>query len=291
LSNLGDKELVSVVIPSYNHENYIVSALGSVAQQTYPNLELVIIDDGSLDETLAIADEWSSSPDVDARFSAVRLLKNHTNLGAHASINRGIHESTGSIISLMNSDDIYHPERITKLVDIMGSRKTEFAFSKVLAVDDNTEEIPPWQLPLSLQNVFDFADVVESNFPALSFGFLAQNMAISTGNFVFRRNLYEKIGPFKPLLYVHDWEFIVRAIFECEPAYLSEELYFYRIHSNNSFSRLAHVGEVEGLIVAETFYRMAQNKIPKNMLAPVPYNWPTVLEIYREKLLMLNKVL
>ncbi|SMF95048.1 Glycosyltransferase involved in cell wall bisynthesis [Methylomagnum ishizawai] len=288
MSNPADHELVSVVIPAYKHASYIVAALSSVAEQTYPNLELVIVDDCSPDATLEVAAEWLSSPEVDSRFASVLLLKNETNSGAHASINRGILESKGAVISLMNSDDLYHPERISKLVAAIKINRTEFAFSRVRAIDDDNMAIPPWRLPDSLRNVFDFADQVSANFPALSFGFLAQNMAVSTGNFVFKRELYERIGQFKPLLYVHDWEFVLRAIFECEPAYVDEDLYLYRIHNTNSFSQLSHVGEIEGLIVAELFYRLSRNKAIRNILAPVPDNWPTVWEIYKERLLMLN---
>ncbi len=288
MSSQNSNSLVSVIIPAYKHADYIAAALTSVARQTYPHIELVVVDDCSPDATLEVTVDWLSSPEMDSRFTSIRLLKNEINSGAHASINRGIRESSGGIISLMNSDDLYHPERISKLVDAMIGQQTDFAFSKVMAIDDDDSCIPPWLLPDSLRNVFDFADWANCNLPSLSFGFLAQNMAISTGNFVFTRNLYDRIGPFKPLLYVHDWDFILRTIFECEPAYVAEELYLYRIHSTNSFSQLEHVGEVEGLIVSETFFRMARNKLLRNSLAPVPENWPVVWEIYKDRLLMVN---
>jgi glycosyltransferase involved in cell wall biosynthesis len=288
LSSSNTQELVSVVVPAYKHENYIVDTLESIAKQTYENLELVLVDDCSPDRTVATAAEWLCSPQAEDRFASVRLLRNDRNSGAHFSLNRGILEAKGSILSLMNSDDLYHPDRITKLVNAMNTENTEFAFSKVIPVDDTGKYVPPWRLPDTLQNVFDFADQVEANFPSISFGFLAQNMAVSTGNFVFRRDLYARIGSFKPLLYVHDWEFIIHMIFECEPAYVPEELYLYRIHGTNSFSQLAHVAEVEGLIIAEKFYRLSQDKRPKNNMAPVCENWPEVLNVFKDRLLIMN---
>lgn len=274
-------ETVSIVIPAYKHESFIIETLESVKSQIYPHLELIVVDDRSPDRTLELAAEWLSTPANRSRFTSVKLLRNERNSGAHASINRGIAESSGSIVSLLNSDDLYHPQRTTKLVSALAQEGTDFAFSKVLPVNDDGDVIPPWKLPDQLKGVFDFADRVWCNFPSLSFGFLAQNMAVSTGNFVFRRELYHRIGPFKHLLYVHDWEFLLRVILECEPAYVPEELYLYRIHSANSFSQLGNVAEVEGLIVSETFYRNVQRSPTRNALAPVHDNWPEVWEMLR----------
>ena len=61
-------DLVSVVVPAYNHELFIVEALDSVYRQTYPNIELIFIDDQSKDESLMVATEWAGNVDVRKRF-------------------------------------------------------------------------------------------------------------------------------------------------------------------------------------------------------------------------------
>src|SRR6478672_13790646 len=99
--------LVSVVVPSYRHERFIAAALASVNAQSYPNIELLVIDDASPDGTFAAAGAWASAADAEGRFHRFRLERNADNLGAHGSINRGCIASAGTYIAILNSDDLF----------------------------------------------------------------------------------------------------------------------------------------------------------------------------------------
>ena len=94
---------VSVVIPSYNHAAYIREAVDSVLSQSLSDLELIVVDDGSQDESLDILAGYS-----DRRFHLYTQL----NQGAHAAINRGLHAAAGDYLAILNSDDAYHPQRL-----------------------------------------------------------------------------------------------------------------------------------------------------------------------------------
>ncbi|HAT4122599.1 glycosyltransferase family 2 protein [Clostridium perfringens] len=104
--------LVSVVMSVYNGEKYLKEAIESILNQTYKNIEFIIIDDGSTDESLNIIKEYL----VDNR---VKLLENVSNKGLIYSLNKGIEESKGKYIIRMDCDDISNLNRIEKQVKYM----------------------------------------------------------------------------------------------------------------------------------------------------------------------------
>lgn len=105
-----DRPLVSVVVPAYNVERYIGATLESVLSQTYRELEIVMVNDGSTDSTREIAARFAGE---DGR---VRLV-DRPNGGLIAARNTGISASSGSLVALLDGDDIWHPEKIERQVD------------------------------------------------------------------------------------------------------------------------------------------------------------------------------
>ncbi|GAB3099270.1 hypothetical protein GCM10027159_21750 [Lysobacter terrae] len=221
--------------------------------QTYSNIELLVIDDASPDGTFAAAGNWASSVDAEERFHRFRLERNGANLGAHGSINRGCSASSGEYIAILNSDDLFHPQRIERMVERLESSRAGLGFSRVVPIDDAGKLVSPAALPKQLLGAFYAADHAQANSPSLVDALAGQNLAISTGNLIFSRDIYAEVGPFADLAYVHDWDFIRRASLLSEPVYVPEDLYLYRIHGSNSFSALAHVAELETHIVQARF--------------------------------------
>ncbi len=101
-----DKPLVSVVIPTYNRANTIKRCIDSVLNQTYKNIEVIVVDDGSTDKTKEVVDSYE-----DPR---VRYISYRTNRGANYARNTGIKKGKGELIALQDSDDAWHPEKIEK---------------------------------------------------------------------------------------------------------------------------------------------------------------------------------
>src|SRR5262249_5004591 len=101
---------LSIVLPSYNHAAFIADAVRSALSQTYRDFELIVVDDGSTDETLHVLAGFR-----DAR---IRILT-QANRGAHAAINRGLTEAAGRYLAILNSDDMLHPERFATLLPVL----------------------------------------------------------------------------------------------------------------------------------------------------------------------------
>ena len=104
--------LVSIIIPVYNVKEYLAEALDSVVNQTYRNLEIIIIDDGSTDGSGAICNEYA------ARDARIRLIRQE-NKGLSAARNAGLEVMTGEAAAFLDSDDAYHPDYIAGLVGTM----------------------------------------------------------------------------------------------------------------------------------------------------------------------------
>ncbi|HJH30789.1 MAG TPA: glycosyltransferase family 2 protein [Methanosarcinaceae archaeon] len=98
------KPKVSIIIPSYNNGKYIGSAISSALNQTYPNIEVIIVDDNSNDGTKEILNELINSNLI--------CIFNKNNVGASASKNIAIRRSSGEYIAILDSDDVYSKQKI-----------------------------------------------------------------------------------------------------------------------------------------------------------------------------------
>lgn len=105
--------LVSILLPCYNAETYIATALASIIQQHYTNLEIIVIDDHSNDGTLVVLQRLA---DCDQR---IRLFKNVQNLGLIKTLNIGLKLAKGDYVARMDADDICHPNRIRKQISFL----------------------------------------------------------------------------------------------------------------------------------------------------------------------------
>jgi glycosyltransferase involved in cell wall biosynthesis len=100
-----EKPFISVIIPAFNAERYIADAINSIFAQNYPNLEILVIDDVSTDNTLGILESFGDQ---------IRIFKQEKNLGPAVARNVGIRNSKGSIIGFVDADDMWTPDHIEK---------------------------------------------------------------------------------------------------------------------------------------------------------------------------------
>ncbi len=105
--------LISVVVPVYNVEPYLEKCLASLAAQTYPNKEVILVDDASTDRGGCICDEWSA---MEEQWQVVHLPQNQ---GVSAARNEGIRRACGQYITFIDSDDYVEPELLQKLYDVL----------------------------------------------------------------------------------------------------------------------------------------------------------------------------
>ena len=133
--------LISVVVPAFNAEAWIGATLDSVAAQTWPNLEILIVDDGSTDRTAAIAEAWC------AREPRARLLRK-ANGGVSSARNHGIRAARGEWIAPIDSDDLWNPTRIEKMAraGLAAAERPGFvyAWSRLIDLEGRvTGSLPP----------------------------------------------------------------------------------------------------------------------------------------------------
>lgn len=268
---LGD--LVSVVIPAYNHQQYIEEALNSVYDQSYQNIELILLDDCSKDSTLKVAQQWANEKKASERFARVIMEKNPANLGAHNTINRGLSLAKGNALTILNSDDAYAINRIEILMQAAEEHQADWLFSGIRVVGEKGQRVFS-ELAIEIEAFVDYA----SCFPAVSFALLKKNIAATTGNLFFSRALYDKVGEFRNLRYCHDWDFALQACLISEPVFVRQPLYDYRIHGTNSFSTLKVEQYLESQIVYRNYFAACQADNCKNTNAPWITNYPMLFD-------------
>lgn len=129
---MSDSELISVVVPIYNVEKNLRKCLMSIIQQTYRNLEIILINDGSTDNSLLICEEFVG---VDNRI----VLINKPNGGLSSARNAGIDSSHGEYISFVDSDDYIHPKMIEKLYVTAKKTKSQVSICSFELVSEDFE--------------------------------------------------------------------------------------------------------------------------------------------------------
>lgn len=226
---MSAKPLVSVVIPSYNHAAYVEQAVRSALAQEVDGLELLVVDDGSTDDSVEIV-----------RGIADRRLRLLTqdNKGAPAAINRGLHAAGGEHLSVLNSDDRYAPGRLAAALAVFRS-SPEVALvgswielidetGRALAVKEGFSNLDPWPVAEPTRTFKADGD--------LRTALLMQNYWATTSNYVFPSSVFAWHGPFRPLRYAHDWDFALRVQL-AQPAHLiPKPLLQYRVHGRNTIN-------------------------------------------------------
>jgi glycosyltransferase involved in cell wall biosynthesis len=209
---------VSFIVPCYKHGHFLKDCLGSILSQTFTDLEVLIMDDCSPDDTPAIARTFT-----DPR---VRHIRNERNLGHLANYNRGISLARGEFIWLINVDDYlrrpYVLERFVAALD--ANRRAAYVFCPAVKVRDEAEA-ETIMAHGGADRVFPAADFLES--------LMAANM-VPTPAVMVRRVSYERRGVF-PLDLPHagDWYQWCNHAFYGDVAYVAEPMVCYRIHDSN----------------------------------------------------------
>lgn len=216
---------VSVVIPSYNHGHFLASTLASVLQAHDVALELIIIDDGSTDDSWAIISEFAQQ---DSRVRAYR----QENQGAHAAINRGLALATGEFLAILNSDDLYSAGRLSTLVRLAKEQDLDFIATGLQLIDGEGAAITahPWLAEYQRM-------VARAEQDGVWAALLERNITVSTSNFFLRRRLYEQLGPIRPYRYNMDWDYVLRAYLAAPARFAWRAdlpLWQYRLHGKNT---------------------------------------------------------
>ncbi len=218
---------LAVVIPSYNHAHYIRLALDSVLQQTRRPDRIIVIDDGSQDNSVAVLKEYESQ--------GVEVLARE-NRGAHNTINQAIAMAAEDceLISILNSDDHYHLERFAKCVPLLEANPDKSVLVTGLQIIGSEDEPLPLTEPRArwFRAVWSWQQKPDLDYSEwLALG----NFPATTSNIIARREFLLRF-PFRPYRYNHDYYFLAQTVLRDQMIVLLEPLVNYRVHANNTMN-------------------------------------------------------
>lgn len=214
--------IVTVIIPAYNHEAYISESIESVFKQTYKNIQLIVINDGSTDNTKQVIQEI-----LDRKTNEFTFISKK-NEGLIKTLNLGISLAQGTYFCVLASDDFWMPDKIARQVEVMeknpeagltfsdtyfcyGFQKTDVKYSKY----------KPGLLKIK-------SGVAVNLYNRL----LIENLVISTTNLI-RLDALKSVGNFDDTLTYEDYDMWLRISYKYRIIYLNEPMAYYRIHEAN----------------------------------------------------------
>ena len=205
-------QLVSVIIGTYNGSKYIETQLQSIIKQSYSNLEIIIVDDASTDNTIEIVENIAKG------YNHIHVHAYDINVGYIQNFERGIALASGKLIALSDQDDWWHPSKIESLVEHINDKDLIYCDSAFV----NEELQLTGERFSTIKNLFSSTNPLN---------FLIDN-CVSGHAMLFKKTLFEKAKPF-PKLVPHDWWLTYLAALNNGITYLDKPLVHYRLHVDN----------------------------------------------------------
>lgn len=207
--------LVSVIIPCFNRQNFIVDTVQSVLNQTWSNIELIVVDDGCTDGSRVLMESFGS---------AVTIMEhpNRVNRGQSASINMGLAHCSGVYVAILDSDDLFMPDKLEKQVRFLEEHPNfGLVYSNGLFIDGEGNELYPRYWP--------------GHRPPKDPGEVLRDCCFNVpSNSLVRRSLYEQVGYLdETLRAAQDHDLAIRLAEVASVGYLDECLWCYRRHGGS----------------------------------------------------------
>jgi len=210
-----EEGLVSVIIPTYNRAHFLVEAMDSVWAQTYRPIELIVVDDGSTDNTSEVLDQWAREHSGDPQF---KLRTFHQeNKGAPAARNLGLIESNGEFIQFVDADDAAEPTKVARAVQVLGETGADFVCCNFAWYDESLRRL------LRVQDSAAREKTLANH---------ANGCLLNTPCPTLKRRVVVANGPWHERLRMwQDWEYMARILAGgYQGVWIPEELYRVRYH-------------------------------------------------------------
>lgn len=233
--------LVSVVVPAYNHARYLPEAIDSILGQTYPNIELIVLDDGSTDET----------PQILQGYGDRLIWGSHENMGQARTLNKGWAMSKGKILAYLSADDVLFPDAVAKCIKALADNPATVAcYPDFKLIDPQSRVVRSVCAP-----EFDYLEMV-SKFVC----------APGPGAF-FRRDAFIRAGNWDPeLRHSPDYEFWLRLGRYGDFVHVREQLAAFRLHEDSqSFAKTTVHRAEEAVRIIEGYFALPD--LPDDVLA------------------------
>jgi teichuronic acid biosynthesis glycosyltransferase TuaG len=223
--------LVSVIIPSHNHEKFVSEAIESVLGQDFDDLELIIVDDASTDASKQIIQKYEEE---DAR---VRLILHETNRGISKTMNDGIAIAQGKYLAYIASDDVWKKDKLTKQLAVLESNEDLIVYTEAEVIDESGQPVGSTLSELSGGvSVKKSGDIFHE---------ILERCPLCGSTLFHKREDLGGIRFDERLKYVNDWKIKLELAAKYEFFYIEEPLAQYRIHANNTWGTRGPQGEVE----------------------------------------------
>lgn len=223
-----NEPLVSVIVPAFNHGNYIKQLLDSLINQTYQKIELIILNDGSTDNTHDQIVDYENK--LKNRFASYKYI-NKENEGICKTLNKGILLSKGQLIKPIASDDYLFPETIKMQVEFFEENEDHgLVYTDGYHVESSSLS--------KFENLFDeskrFSNQMEFQSGDL-FEFMMSNVFLMpTPSIMIRKECYDKVGLYDEDLLCEDPDMFIRISKHYKIGCINKPLVLHRIHDNNS---------------------------------------------------------
>lgn len=287
--------LISVIIPNYNHEQYLVQRLDSIFNQTYQNFEVILLDDCSTDESRTILSEYASNPKVSY------CIFNDKNSGnTFVQWQKGIELAKGNFIWIAESDDFCDSSFIAEVIKpLLNNSDVVLSYCQSNKVDENGKKTGNWTRFTEIfeSDFFSKNGIVDGNYFIENF-LIFKNVIPNASAVIFRKENF-KTGFLefnKDLKYCSDWIFYFKMIVNRKIAFIPESHNNFRYHTNSVIANAVKNENKIRIISIELLARKAQisflkkNK-PFNYYKIVSKNKALVrnLKYKKAKLLLENK--
>jgi glycosyltransferase involved in cell wall biosynthesis len=212
--------MVSVIIRTFNRAHSITQAINSALQQTYTDFEILVVDDGSTDDTPEAVQSFA-----DPR---IRVLRHHTNLGVGAACNTGIAAANGEYVAWLDSDDLWLPEKLQRQVAFLQRYPEVDAVFSDVCIHDKDIEVPSLTEHMSAFRRFVDGRPFGAEFVVSQrqmYLCLLQEVPIKPTALVVRRGVFDKVGVFdESARSGEDWEFLLRLARVSSFGYINQPL-------------------------------------------------------------------
>lgn len=232
--------LVSIIIPSFNRKTLIEETMESVRTQSYEELEMIVVDDGSTDGTSHVVKSWIEKHGK----KRARLIVLQKNAGKSSAVNRGIKESGGTYIAVLDSDDLLEQEAVEKQVDFL-ERHPEcgmvFGPARIIGKDGVEIAIEgTWGLNRETHDLVGACGDLHSRVNS-----------IVSSSVLMRRSILERVGGLDVgLRFTHDWDLWIRIADASRIGFLPTPVVRYRLDSpgSSSANRIGTFKEIVALL-------------------------------------------
>ena len=230
-TSLSPLPWVTVICTSYNQQAFVAAALQSVITQSYPNVELIVIDNGSTDQTVARIHE------IIRPYPAIRFIPNAVNLGLNRAFNQGLALANGQYIIDLSADDVLLPDRIAKQVVFFEQLPEEYG-----VVFTNASYVDAGGNVTGVHYPTDPATGLARTIVPTGYVFrqILANYFICTPTMMIRKCVLQQLNGYDESLSYEDFDFWVRSSRVYRYAYLDAVLTQKRIHTNAMSAQVIH---------------------------------------------------